>query len=56
MSKFASFSRSKKQKGHIKEPFNWLALVLFFLLLAYTLSLLFPVLWALLSSFKSPME
>ncbi len=56
MSNFASFSRSKKRKGHIKEPFNWLALVLFFLLLAYALSLLFPVLWALLSSFKSPVE
>lgn len=56
MKKIMMFSRSKKHKSSIKEPFNWLALVLFVFLLLYTLSLLFPVLWALLTSFKSPME
>ncbi len=56
MSSFVSFSRSKKGKRHLKEPFNWLALILFFFLLLYTLSLLFPVFWALISTFKSPFE
>ena len=56
MSRFPLFSRSIKQKNRVKEPFNWLALVLFLLLLIYAISLLFPVLWTLLTSFKSPME
>lgn len=50
------FSRSKKRKGSIKEPFNWLALVLFICLLLYALSLLLPALWTLLTTFKSPFE
>lgn len=56
MKQIKMFSRSRRHKSSIKEPFNWLALALFVLLLLYTLSLLFPVLWALLTSFKSPME
>ncbi len=55
MSKFAQFSRSNKRKS-IKEPFNWLALILFILLALYSLSLLFPVLWSLMTTFKTPAE
>ena len=51
-----TFSRSKKSKRGVKEPFNWLALILFVFLFLYTLSLLFPVLWALLATFKTPLE
>lgn len=51
MNKLAS-----RNKNKIKEKFNYLALILFILLLLYSISLLFPVLWTLLSSFKSPIE
>ncbi len=56
MKTLSMFSRSKRHKSTVKEPFNWLALVLFICLFLYTLSLLLPVLWAVLASFKTPFE
>ena len=56
MRQISLFSRSRKRKSSIKEPFNYLALILFILLLLYSLSLLLPILWTLITSFKSPME
>ncbi len=56
MKTLSMFSRSKRHRSTVKEPFNWLALVLFICLFLYTLSLLLPVLWAVLASFKTPFE